>query len=68
MTGHSAFRKGAWLFDVDIVDIPVGADFQADAGAMIEAMSDRTVLAVVSAPSYARRRDRPRAGGGGRRG
>ena len=27
VTGHSAFRKGAWLFDVDIVDIPVGADF-----------------------------------------
>ena len=41
------------MFDVDIVDIPVGADFKADAGAMIEAMSDRTVLAVVSAPSYA---------------
>lgn len=53
VTGHSAFRKGAWLFDVDVVDIPIDAELKADAGAMIDAMSDRTVLAVVSAPSYA---------------
>jgi glutamate/tyrosine decarboxylase-like PLP-dependent enzyme len=53
VTAHSAFRKGAWLFDVDIVDIPIGADFKADADAMVAGMSDRTALAVVSAPSYA---------------
>jgi glutamate/tyrosine decarboxylase-like PLP-dependent enzyme len=38
---------------VEIVDIPVGSDFKVDAAAMVAAMSDRTVLAVVSAPSYA---------------
>ena len=53
VTAHSAFRKGAWLFDVDIVDIGVDADFKADADAMISAMDERTALAVVSAPSYA---------------
>ncbi len=53
VTAHSAFRKGAWLFDVEIVDIPVDSDFKADVAAMKAAMSERTVLSVVSAPSYA---------------
>lgn len=53
VTAHSAFRKGAWLFDVDVIDIGVDAEFKADAAAMIDAMDDRTALAVVSAPSYA---------------
>jgi glutamate/tyrosine decarboxylase-like PLP-dependent enzyme len=53
VTAHSAFRKGAWLFDVEVVDIPIDEEFKADASAMIAAMSDRTALAVVSAPSYA---------------
>jgi len=53
VTGHPAFRKGAWLFGVEIVDIPVDAGFKADAAAMVAAMDDRTALAVVSAPSYA---------------
>ena len=51
--GALGIPKGAWLFDVDIIDIPVDADFKADAEAMIAAMDDRTALAVVSAPSYA---------------
>ncbi|MFN8124904.1 MAG: aminotransferase class V-fold PLP-dependent enzyme [Candidatus Nanopelagicales bacterium] len=53
VTAHSAFRKAAHLFDLDVIDIPVDAEFRADAQAMIAAMSDRTALAVVSAPSYA---------------
>ena len=53
VTAHSAFRKGAWLFDVEIVDIPVNADFKADVDAMVAAMDERAALAVVSAPSYA---------------
>ncbi len=53
VTGHSAFRKGAWLFDVDVVDIGVDDGFKADAAAMRAAMDERTALAVVSAPSYA---------------
>jgi glutamate/tyrosine decarboxylase-like PLP-dependent enzyme len=53
VTAHSAFRKGAWLFDVDIVDIGVDAHFKADVGAMERALDERTALIVVSAPSYA---------------
>lgn len=53
VTGHSAFRKGAWLFDVEVVDVPVDAHFKVDTRAMLAAMDDRTALAVVSAPSYA---------------
>lgn len=52
VTAHSAFRKAAWLFDVEVVDIGVDENFRADAGAMVAAMSERTALAVVSAPSY----------------
>ena len=53
VAARSACRKGAGLFDVDVVDIGVDADFKADAYAMISAMDERTALAVVSAPSYA---------------
>ncbi len=53
VTAHSAFRKGAWLFGVEVIDIPMDAHFKADAQAMIAAMDDRTALVVVSAPSYA---------------
>ncbi len=53
VTAHSAFRKGAWLFDVEIVDIPVAADFKVDTKAMVDAMSDRTGSPWSSAPSYA---------------
>lgn len=53
VTAHSAFRKGAWLFGVEVVDIGIDEDFRVDAAAMIAAMDDRTALVVVSAPSYA---------------
>lgn len=53
VTAHSAFRKGAWLFGVEIIDIPMDAHFRADTDAMIAAMDERTALVVVSAPSYA---------------
>ncbi len=53
VTAHSAFRKAAHLFDLDVVDVSVDEHFRADAAVMIELMSDRTALAVVSAPSYA---------------
>jgi glutamate/tyrosine decarboxylase-like PLP-dependent enzyme len=53
VTAHSAFRKGAWLLDVDIVDIPVDAHFKADVGAIESALDERAALVVVSAPSYA---------------
>ena len=53
VTAHPAFRKGAWLLGVDVVDIPVGPDFKVDSEAMIAAMDERTAMVVVSAPSYA---------------
>ena len=55
-TAHAAFHKAAHYFGVEPVLVPVGADFRADAAAMAAALDDdpdRTVLAVVSAPSYA---------------
>lgn len=53
VTAHPAFRKAAWLFDVEVVDIGVDSEFRADAQQMIAALGERTALAVVSAPSYA---------------
>ena len=38
---------------VEVVDVGVDEHYRADAEAMTAAMSDRTALAVVSAPSYA---------------
>jgi sphinganine-1-phosphate aldolase len=55
-TVHAAFLKAAHYFGVEAVVVPVGADFRADAIAMAAAVDEereRTVLVVVSAPSYA---------------
>ena len=56
VTVHAAFLKAAHYFGVEAVMVPVGPDFRADAVAMIAAIDEapeRTVLVVVSAPSYA---------------
>lgn len=52
-TAHAAFHKAAHYFDVEVVTVPVTSSFTADADAMAAAIDDRTVLVVVSAPSYA---------------
>ena len=55
-TVHAAFLKAAHYFGVEAVVVPVGADFRAVPAAMTAAVDedpDRTVLVVVSAPSYA---------------
>ncbi len=53
-TAHAAFHKAAHYFDVEAVTVPVLPEsFVADADAMAAAVDDRTVLVVVSAPSYA---------------
>jgi glutamate/tyrosine decarboxylase-like PLP-dependent enzyme len=55
-TVHAAFLKAAHYFGVEAVVVPVGPDFRADAAAMVAAIDEapeRTVLVVVSAPSYA---------------
>ncbi len=51
-TAHAAFEKGAYYFGVESVRVPVRDDFRADPQAMAEAIDDRTVLVVGSAPSY----------------
>jgi glutamate/tyrosine decarboxylase-like PLP-dependent enzyme len=55
-TVHAAFLKAAHYFGVEAVVVPVGPDFRADPAAMLAAIDEapeRTVLVVVSAPSYA---------------
>ena len=55
-TVHAAFLKAAHYFGVEAVVVAVGADFRADPDAMVAAIDEapeRTVLVVVSAPSYA---------------
>ncbi|MGB3437547.1 MAG: aminotransferase class V-fold PLP-dependent enzyme [Actinophytocola sp.] len=53
-TAHAAFHKAAHYFGVEAVTVPVDpATFRADPAAMADAIDDRTVLVVVSAPSYA---------------
>lgn len=53
-TAHAAFHKAAHYFGIEAVSVPVDpATFLADPEAMTAAIDDRTVLVVVSAPSYA---------------
>ncbi|MFC4858192.1 pyridoxal phosphate-dependent decarboxylase family protein [Actinophytocola glycyrrhizae] len=53
-TAHAAFHKAAHYFGIEAVTVPVDpASFRADPAAMTAAIDDRTVLVVVSAPSYA---------------
>jgi glutamate/tyrosine decarboxylase-like PLP-dependent enzyme len=53
-TAHAAFHKAAHYFGVEAVSVPVDpVTFRADPDAMIATIDDRTVLVVVSAPSYA---------------
>ena len=53
VTAHAAFHKAAHYFGVEAVMVDVGADFRAVPEAMADAIDDRTVLVVASAPSYA---------------
>ena len=52
-TAHAAFHKAAHYFGVEPVMVDVGPDFRARPAAMAAAITDSTVLVVVSAPSYA---------------
>lgn len=51
-SAHAAFHKSAHLFDMPIHTVPVRDDFTADVGAMADAVNERTVLVVGSAPTY----------------
>ncbi|MGH3321258.1 MAG: pyridoxal phosphate-dependent decarboxylase family protein [Streptosporangiaceae bacterium] len=53
-TAHPAFHKAAHLFGVRPVVTPIDPEsLRADAEAMASAITERTVLVVASAPSYA---------------
>jgi glutamate/tyrosine decarboxylase-like PLP-dependent enzyme len=53
-TAHAAFHKAGHYLGVRVVSVPVDPQtFRADPAAMSAAMTGSTVLAVVSAPSYA---------------
>lgn len=53
-TAHAAFHKAAHYFGVEAITVPVDQEtFRADPDAMAAAIDERTVLVVVSAPSYA---------------
>lgn len=52
-TAHPAFHKAAHYFGVEPVMVAVDDDFRARPAAMAAAITERTVLVVASAPSYA---------------
>ncbi len=51
-SAHAAFNKAADYFDVDLVRVPVDADFRVRADALAEACTDDTIMMVASAPTY----------------
>ncbi len=51
-SAHAAFHKGGHYFGLDVVKVDVGPDSRADVEAMADAITDRTVLVVGSAPQY----------------
>jgi glutamate/tyrosine decarboxylase-like PLP-dependent enzyme len=51
ITAHPAFDKAAQLLDLDSVRVEIGPDFRASLPALEAAITERTILVVVSAPS-----------------
>ncbi|HEY3495866.1 MAG TPA: aminotransferase class V-fold PLP-dependent enzyme [Polyangiaceae bacterium] len=51
-SAHPAFDKAADLLGLDLVRVPVGADYRADVLAMAAAVTPETVTLVGSAPSF----------------
>jgi glutamate/tyrosine decarboxylase-like PLP-dependent enzyme len=51
-SAHAAFDKGCEYFGVEPRRVDVCDDFRADPDAMADAIDDRTVLVVASAPQY----------------
>ena len=52
VTAHAAFDKAAALLGMDMVRVPVTAEFTADAVALAAAITRHSVVLVGSAPSY----------------
>ena len=51
-SAHAAFTKAADYFDVELIRVPVGADFRVDVNALADACTDSTIMVVGSAPTY----------------
>lgn len=51
-SAHLAFDKAVGYFGLEIKRVPVGADLRADVDAMADAISDRTIMLVGSAPCF----------------
>jgi sphinganine-1-phosphate aldolase len=51
-SGHPAFDKAAHYLDLRTVRIPVGEDLRADVAAMAEAIDEKTLMLVGSAPCF----------------
>jgi len=51
-TAHAAFDKAGLYFGIDLVKVPVGADFKADVAAMTQAITRNTIALVGSTPSF----------------
>ncbi len=51
-TAHPAFNKAAHFMGLEVIRVPVDADFRADVGAMAAACGPDTVMLVGSAPAY----------------
>ncbi len=52
ISAHPAFAKAAVYLGLELVQIPLGDDFRADASAAAGLVSDRTAMMVGSAPCY----------------
>ncbi|MGA3399450.1 MAG: aminotransferase class V-fold PLP-dependent enzyme [Acetobacteraceae bacterium] len=51
-TAHPAFNKAAHFMGLEVIRIPIDADFRADVGAMAAACGPDTMMLVGSAPAY----------------
>jgi glutamate/tyrosine decarboxylase-like PLP-dependent enzyme len=51
-TAHAAFTKAGDYFGINVVRVPVGEDFRADVSATSDAISDKTIALVGSAPPF----------------
>ena len=51
-SAHPAFDKAAGYLDLNIVRVPVGEEYCADVGAMADALNERTLMLVGSAPCF----------------
>lgn len=52
VSAHPAFQKAAAMYDIEIVPVPLDADYRADLGAVARAITDDTIVVVGSAPNY----------------